>query len=145
MHNLGVVANIQPQFVRTDAAWARRRLGPTALAHAYAWKSLLEAGVACAGGSDAPVETPEPLKGIYSAMFRDAGPVASGGPPDTSKCLAPGQCLTLAEVGSLPPTPYLYQHFRGAAARSSKHSVGLPRCFGLWPWRSCVHGCESPA
>ena len=37
MEELGVVANIQPQFTLTDAAWARRRLRPTALAHAYAW------------------------------------------------------------------------------------------------------------
>ena len=30
-------------------------------------------GVVCAGGSDAPVEPAEPMKGIYDAIFRPIG------------------------------------------------------------------------
>ena len=30
-------------------------------------------GLVCAGGSDAPVETPEPLVGIYDAIYRPNG------------------------------------------------------------------------
>ena len=31
------------------------------------------AGIVCAGGSDAPVEAPEPMKGIYDAIYRPIG------------------------------------------------------------------------
>jgi len=30
-------------------------------------------GIVCAGGSDAPVESPQPLLGIYDSIFRPAG------------------------------------------------------------------------
>src|SRR5699024_11623151 len=36
----------------------------------YAWKSLMNAGVLCAGGSDAPVEPLDPLLGIHAAVTR---------------------------------------------------------------------------
>jgi predicted amidohydrolase YtcJ len=61
----GVVANIQPSFTLTDAAFARARLPAGLQAYAYIWKGLLAAGVRCAGGSDAPVETPNPLRGMH--------------------------------------------------------------------------------
>lgn len=72
MADQGVVANIQPQFVTTDSAWVEARLDPSLLASSYAWKTLLMAGIKCAGGSDAPVEFPDPFLGIYAAMFRPA-------------------------------------------------------------------------
>ena len=40
----GVVANIQPQFVPTDARWLPEKLPPQLLTHAYAWKTLLDNG-----------------------------------------------------------------------------------------------------
>lgn len=36
--------------------------------YAYVWRTLLRAGVPVAGGSDAPVEPPEPLRGMADAM-----------------------------------------------------------------------------
>jgi predicted amidohydrolase YtcJ len=36
----------------------------------YAWRSLLEAGATLAFGSDAPVESPDPLLGIHAAVTR---------------------------------------------------------------------------
>ena len=65
-----VVANIQPQFLTTDARWLNDRLPPSLLTHAYAWRSLLIAGVHCAGGSDAPIEEPSPWEGMHAAVFR---------------------------------------------------------------------------
>ena len=38
------------------------------MAYAYVWRTLLQAGVWVAGGSDAPVESPEPLRGMADAM-----------------------------------------------------------------------------
>jgi predicted amidohydrolase YtcJ len=72
MHKIGVIANIQPIFVETDSLWVEKRLGETdRLEFAYAWKTILEYGIPASGGSDAPIETANPLLGIYSAMFRE--------------------------------------------------------------------------
>jgi predicted amidohydrolase YtcJ len=58
-----VVANVQPSFVTTDAKWAPERLGRESerLKYSYAWKSLIDGHVHVAGGSDAPVEDPNPF------------------------------------------------------------------------------------
>ena len=51
-------------------AWAAERLGPERLRGAYAWRSLLATGVVIAGGSDFPVESPNPFHGIHAAVTR---------------------------------------------------------------------------
>lgn len=66
-----VVANIQPSFVVTDAAWIKKRLPDSLLTHAYVWKTLLSRGIPCSGGSDAPIETMNPFRGMYDAIYRD--------------------------------------------------------------------------
>eukprot|EP00928_Gymnodinium_smaydae_P046590 TRINITY_DN31040_c0_g1_i1.p1 TRINITY_DN31040_c0_g1~~TRINITY_DN31040_c0_g1_i1.p1 ORF type:complete len:599 (-),score=80.02 TRINITY_DN31040_c0_g1_i1:62-1858(-) len=73
MQKLGSIASIQPQFSTSDAAIAPERLGKgsSRLRSSYAWKTLVELGVRLAGGSDAPVETPSPLLGMYCAMVND--------------------------------------------------------------------------
>ncbi|MHA2501382.1 MAG: amidohydrolase [Candidatus Kariarchaeaceae archaeon] len=66
----GYIANIQPPFVPTDARWAEKRLGGgERLDYAYAWKTLINAGVIAAGGSDAPIEDADPFWGLYCALF----------------------------------------------------------------------------
>ena len=67
---LGVTASIQPAFLPSETGWLERRLGPERLRWAYAFGSLAAAGVPLAGGSDAPVETPEPLRGMAAARHR---------------------------------------------------------------------------
>ena len=67
---LGVTASIQPAFLPSETGWLERRLGPERLRWAYAFGSLASAGVPLAGGSDAPVETPEPLRGMAAARHR---------------------------------------------------------------------------
>ena len=78
MATLGVVANIQPSFVPTDARFVSQRLAASVHRTSYAWRSLLAAGVWCAGGSDAPVELPWPLLGMHDAMVRAARPEGGG-------------------------------------------------------------------
>ncbi|MDI3298056.1 MAG: amidohydrolase [Bacillota bacterium] len=65
-----LVLDVQPGFVPTDSAWAEARLGPERARTAYAWRSLLAAGVRLAGGSDAPVESLRPLAGVDAAVRR---------------------------------------------------------------------------
>jgi len=64
------VADIQPRFVVGDFPWVEERLGHERVKQSYAWKSLMNAGVLCAGGSDAPVEPLDPLLGIHAAVTR---------------------------------------------------------------------------
>eukprot|EP00930_Biecheleria_cincta_P074935 TRINITY_DN62133_c0_g1_i1.p1 TRINITY_DN62133_c0_g1~~TRINITY_DN62133_c0_g1_i1.p1 ORF type:complete len:644 (+),score=99.55 TRINITY_DN62133_c0_g1_i1:32-1933(+) len=73
MASQGVIASIQPQFSASDASIAPLRIGQGSerLRHSYAWRTLRQAGVRLAGGSDAPVEVPDPLEGIYCAMVND--------------------------------------------------------------------------
>jgi predicted amidohydrolase YtcJ len=66
------IADIQPRFVVGDYPWILERLGPEREAYLYPWKTLLNAGVLCAGGSDAPVEPVNPLLGLHAAVTRRA-------------------------------------------------------------------------
>jgi hypothetical protein len=61
---------MQATHCTSDMAWAAERLGPERLRGAYAWRSLLETGVVIAGGSDFPVESPNPFHGIHAAVTR---------------------------------------------------------------------------
>lgn len=67
---LGVIASMQPTHCTSDMYWAEARLGANRVRHGYAWKDLIESGAHVAGGSDFPVERPDPLLGIYAAAFR---------------------------------------------------------------------------
>ncbi|MBU0669476.1 MAG: amidohydrolase family protein, partial [Alphaproteobacteria bacterium] len=66
----GIIASMQPVHQISDRQMAEARLGPDRLAGAYAWKSLLKAGVPLAFGSDTPVESPDPFAGLASAFTR---------------------------------------------------------------------------
>lgn len=70
MREQGVIGNIQPSFAVTDAGYVRKRLEDDVIQFSYCWKRMLNSGVACAGGSDAPIETCNPFQGIYDAIYR---------------------------------------------------------------------------
>jgi predicted amidohydrolase YtcJ len=67
---LGVLPSMQPTHCTSDMPWASARLGVERLAGAYAWRSLLATGTVIAGGSDFPVELPNPFHGIHAAVTR---------------------------------------------------------------------------
>jgi predicted amidohydrolase YtcJ len=67
---LGVLPSMQPTHCTSDMPWAVARLGPDRLVGAYAWRSLLATGTVIAGGSDFPVELPNPFHGIHAAVTR---------------------------------------------------------------------------
>jgi len=108
MAKQGVVASIQPSFVGTDCQWIQERLPSHVLKTSYCWKSLLENGVYCAGGSDSPVEGCEPLSGIYDAMHRlsHASKLTARKKKDTTSTTSgvdessflPRECLTFTEA-----------------------------------------------
>jgi predicted amidohydrolase YtcJ len=65
-----IIASMQPSHLLTDMAWAGDRLGPERVKYAYAWKSFLDHGVVLAFGTDYPVESISPFRGLYSAVTR---------------------------------------------------------------------------
>ncbi|CAK0813376.1 unnamed protein product, partial [Prorocentrum cordatum] len=95
MAQQGVVANVQPQFVPSDAYGVASRLGAGTerLRHSYAWRTLRERGVRLAGGSDAPVEAPDPIAGIRCAMTHESDPEVPCSTP-----LAAAQRLDLGDA-----------------------------------------------
>jgi len=66
---LGVIASMQPIHATQDMDLVDRLWGARGR-YAYAFASLLRSGATLAFGSDAPVETPDPLAGLYAAVAR---------------------------------------------------------------------------
>lgn len=107
MAQLGVVANIQPPFVPTDMKWVRARLGAQQLQYSYAWKTLLMHSstaaaedsniLVVAGGSDSPIEHPNPFTGIYDAIFRTNKHRLQSG-EEEEIVFQPHECLTFSQA-----------------------------------------------
>lgn len=70
MAGLGVTASIQPAFLVSEESWLEKRLGSDRMSRAYPFRSMLEAGIPLVGGSDSPVELPDPETGIEAAVTR---------------------------------------------------------------------------
>jgi predicted amidohydrolase YtcJ len=68
----GIVASMQPSHATSDAPWVPARLGAGTprLAGAYAWRSVVRAGVPLAFGSDFPIESPDVRLGLVAAETR---------------------------------------------------------------------------
>ncbi|WP_425058326.1 N-substituted formamide deformylase [Sporomusa carbonis] len=67
---LGILASVQPGHVYEDGCWAKSRIGSRRCQMAYAFRSLLDAGVAVSFGTDWPVVPLNPFLGIYAAVTR---------------------------------------------------------------------------
>lgn len=87
---LHVIASMQPSHLLTDMNWAESRLGPERAAHSYAWAELLNHGVILAFGTDYPVESVSPFRGLYAAVTRKS--------EDGKKEYFPQQKLTIEQA-----------------------------------------------
>ena len=67
---LGVVASMQPYHAIDDGRWAEKRIGLDRSRTTYAFRSLLDAGVVLAFGSDWDVAPLSPIAGIDAAVNR---------------------------------------------------------------------------
>lgn len=65
-----VIGSMQPMHLVDDGRWAWKRLDPARLKGTYAFRSLLDAGVVLAFGSDWTVATLDPIQGVYAAVTR---------------------------------------------------------------------------
>lgn len=89
--SLGIIASVQPIHVLgdmeiVDRYWGRRGR------YAYAFKSLAAAGSVLAFGSDAPVESFDPMLGVHAAVNRRR----PDGLPDA--CFYTEECLSVVEA-----------------------------------------------
>jgi len=87
MAEMGTTASVQPAFLASESTWLEKRLGPDRMDRVYPFRSLLDAGVPMLGGSDSPVELPDPEIGIAAAVDRHG--------------INPSEALTRAEAESL--------------------------------------------
>jgi predicted amidohydrolase YtcJ len=75
---LGVIPSVQPPQVVSDMNWTEDRVGPERIIGAYVFRDFLDSGCILPCGSDVPVESCDPLEGIYRAVTRQD---ESGFPP----------------------------------------------------------------
>lgn len=87
-----VVASMQPYHCIDDGRWAEKRIGPERAQYTYAFRTLLDAGVVVAFGSDWTVAPMSPILGIYAAVTRRT---LDGKRPDG---WVPAQKITVAEA-----------------------------------------------
>jgi predicted amidohydrolase YtcJ len=82
---LKLIASMQPIHATSDMLIAEKHWGLRRSAGGYSWRTQLIAGAMLAFGSDAPVESFNPLLGIHAAVTRrraDGSPNAVGWYPD---------------------------------------------------------------
>ncbi|MDR0853391.1 MAG: amidohydrolase [Clostridiales Family XIII bacterium] len=70
IRKLPVVLDVQPIFIRNWVRIAEDRLGPERVKHLMPFKTYIESGLLVTGGTDAPVESTDPLIGIQCAVTR---------------------------------------------------------------------------
>ncbi len=90
--------------------WVEARLGKERLAHSYAWKEFLDAGVRLAFGTDYPVEPITPFRGLYAAVTRRS--------EDGKQEYFPDQRLTIDQAIAAYTTGAAYAEF-------AEHDKGL--------------------
>ncbi|WP_257954881.1 amidohydrolase [Nocardioides sp. B-3] len=99
MARLGIVASMQPTHCTSDIDLAEQLLGDRDSA-SYARRSLLNAGVPLAFGSDAPVEEANPFHAMYAAMTRTRPDGTPDGGWQPGQRLSAGEALTAHTLGS---------------------------------------------
>jgi predicted amidohydrolase YtcJ len=89
MRATGMTADLQTGFLASDGPWVTARIGPERAATSYAWGTILGLGIPACGGSDAPIDPLDPMRGIASAVTRD------GAPPELAR---PEERLSVAQA-----------------------------------------------
>jgi predicted amidohydrolase YtcJ len=97
---LGVIASMQPCHLLDDERWAESRIGPNRVKGAYAWKSLETSRARLAFGTDFPVESVDPMRGLYACVTRE---LPEGGPVggwETQEKLPIATCIREYTIGA---------------------------------------------
>lgn len=98
---LGIIASVQPAFIGSETTWLGARLGEERVRLTYPFASLHFAGVTLAGGSDSPVESPDPFAGM--ALARDRAGLVPEESLDAASALDVFTVGGAAALGEPPP------------------------------------------
>ncbi len=124
----GIALSMQPVHARTDGPSLGPAWGDRARALGYRWRSVVDAGIRLAFGSDTPVESVDPWPGLAAAIDRSAGTL---GP--SADWLDPAEALTLPSAlraACVAPALIAGEPYRGrlvARQRADLVVVALPR------------------
>ena len=82
--DLHVIPSMQPTHLTSDMPWAPERLGAERISGTYAWRTFHRLGLPVAFGSDFPVESHDPRKGLFAAVTTrsETGGPEAGWRPD---------------------------------------------------------------
>lgn len=69
---LPVICDVQPQFITSDFPWVESKLGSERARFLYPFKTMLQHQIIIGGGSDSPIELPNPMLGIHAAVNRQS-------------------------------------------------------------------------
>jgi len=130
----GIIASMQGIHCTSDAPFVVSRLGETrSQTGAYAWRSLLDAGVLIANGTDAPVEDVDPLPSLYASVTRQR--------VDSGLKFYPEQSMTRHEA----LTSYTYANAYAAFEEDRKGSLEVGKYADLVMWDTNLLTCEDEA
>jgi predicted amidohydrolase YtcJ len=84
MKKYGIIASCQPPFINSEYTWLEKRIGKERCKYTYPMKSLVDAGIIIAAGSDCPVEDPSPILGLHALVTRN--------------CFVPEECISMEDA-----------------------------------------------
>ena len=71
MKDYGIIASCQPPFINSEYTWLEKRIGKERCKYTYPMKSIIDAGIVLASGSDCPVEDPSVILGLHALVNRN--------------------------------------------------------------------------
>lgn len=80
----GLIISCQPPFINSEYTWLEKRLGKSRCKYTYPFRSILDAGIIMASGSDSPIEDPDIISGLHALVTRNG--------------FVPEQCITMEEA-----------------------------------------------
>ncbi|MFX1574363.1 MAG: amidohydrolase [Promethearchaeota archaeon] len=84
MKEYGLIASCQPPFINSEYTWLEKRIGKERCKYTYPMKSIIDAGILLASGSDCPVEDPDPILGLHALVTRNG--------------FVPEECISIEEA-----------------------------------------------
>ncbi|MFW9940066.1 MAG: amidohydrolase [Candidatus Thorarchaeota archaeon] len=84
MKDYGIIASCQPPFINSEYKWLEKRIGKERCNYTYPMKSIIDAGIVLASGSDCPVEEPNVIMGLHALVDRNG--------------FVPEQCISIKEA-----------------------------------------------
>lgn len=93
LDTLDVVISVQPTHATSDAGWVLKRVGVERMKDIYPLNFFIDSGHPLALGTDVPVESPDPLKTLFSAVFRVAEEHRESAPIRVEEALSPAVAL----------------------------------------------------